>query len=339
MIQAIAESVVEAVNCNGFFRMIGRGRQYTRHMLKFMQKWLQRAPSIPDDKFRPVLQESIDRITKVAKAMVSLLRPEQISSTQEIMDLKAYKGAGSFESALRASLGGDFYTSIVDDMLKTASATKEHENELVNFGKLFEGAAAIKEDFRLGRDDLAMLVDTIPELKSKVRRGALDKVETKLLKQLQKHAEDLLDISEPGVEAIKLYDVVLKGLSEKDQHPGVLDIITKLRSWHSQHSAAVNAVHREAALRKAVACPEVLDVEQIVQLSMDHMAEASKTEKEQFLALIPQLMHAAKDEVRRGSLGLWGGGVARPLLLSLSAPRTMYCRLIITNLALVQARR
>ena len=44
-----------------------------------------------------------------------------------------------------------------------------------------------------------------------------------------------------------------------------------------------------------------------MQLSMDHMAEASKTEKEQFLALIPQLMHAAKDEVRRGSLGLWGG--------------------------------
>ena len=59
----------------------------------------------------------------------------------------------------------------------------------------------MKEDFRLGRDDLAMLVDTIPELKSKVRRGALDKVETKLLKQLQcggpaRH-------SKPGVEAIK----------------------------------------------------------------------------------------------------------------------------------------
>ncbi|OLQ10156.1 hypothetical protein AK812_SmicGene6180 [Symbiodinium microadriaticum] len=73
---------------------------------------------------------------------------------------------------------------------------------------------------------------------------------------------------DPGVDSIHLYEIVLKGLSEKEQHPGVLDLIEKLRSWRSQNAKAVNAVQRQCALSEATKCPETLAPEEMVQLLM-----------------------------------------------------------------------
>ncbi|CAE7240755.1 unnamed protein product, partial [Symbiodinium sp. CCMP2456] len=235
------------------------------------------------------LQDVCSRLTSVCRCFVLLLQSDAAVSGTGLSDLeqlRKYSGSHCLETSLKAALAkNEYFNSLAEDALKFAAGTVKHSETYKTW------KAQIGKDLSLS--EMKSMIDEIGTIKNEVRPGLLDKIEVALLKELKKHAHQILACPKADGKALESFAVVSVGLALPgfEKQDGTLDLQARLKQWKNANKDAVD-------LLKLDSDPSTMSFQDLHDLiGQLRNAELSDTAVRKLLAFVPRFLSTVKDEV------------------------------------------
>ena len=132
------------------------------------------------------IKEVLARIQMVVSALGALLDfdGEELGNIEDVVKLKSTSQNHHMETTMRALLnGGGFFSSLADDLSKTAATSMLARPTLEKLLEQFSEGMDL--------DSLQTCVDQLPTLRKQLRQGATDKLGLLLLKELKKQVHQI----------------------------------------------------------------------------------------------------------------------------------------------------
>ena len=286
----IGDNIVEALGCDAFFKMVKEGATHWKKLLKLSTIIMK---EVGAEKTTAALKnlslmEVGRRLLLVARCFTMLLDPEcSDSELGHLMDVRNYSGELLFEQTLKSSLASaSFWNAITDDILKTASASKQFAAEV--------------QELRLqatSGDEVTMdALKTIQQLRKAVRRGSLDKVDGWVVGKLREYCTVLLNgkATNPAVTM----ELLVYGCSMYESKDGVLDMLARVKKWQASNGHVVHAVELQGLLVNLSTCSlETLTAFTTKVLKKGDLGEELSLSMRR---LVPRMLECLKDEVGPG---------------------------------------